>query len=108
MEKYSLYKIFLSRAIFNDTNSPIIPYLEDLCEFEKYKTTNRGYSTLSSFEYILMLMLMNTVVQFVFLLMFFSSVSWIREDIKYFFADFVRKGVPPPPFQTQFLQKFMN
>ena len=29
----------------------------------------------------------------------------VREDAKYYFAEFVRKGVPPPPLRTIFLAK---
>ena len=29
----------------------------------------------------------------------------IREEVKYYFADFVRKGGTPPPLRTKFLPK---
>ena len=38
-------------------------------------------------------------------MLFYGGVTSLREDFKYYFADFVRKGGTPPPLQTKFSQK---
>ena len=44
---------------------------------------------------------------FAFMLLVLSGTvkSSLREDIKYYFADFVRKGDTPPPFTDKFVAK---